>query len=467
MTQSNPIEQHYRCAEQIAGFQLTGRLKDRKGFFRLGPDVVCYGQTTGDTSSVVNGDLFDASKHFEKNGRTIALPFDPAQVLENLRYERYVSSPKSQRWTEASPIKWLYYAIRPMLPVAVRKHLQKAYLTQRGDAFPSWPVDRSVDILLEKLLALTMQSSQIDRIPFIWFWPNRYEACAVMTHDVETKAGRDFCDELMNINDAFGIKASFQIVPEKRYTVSSAYLENIRKRGFEVNVHGLDHQGNLFESRDRIRRDAAKINEYAELFGARGFRSPALYRNADWFQELNFSYDLTVPNVARLEAQGGGCCTLLPYFLPGGMLELPLTITEDYTLFHILGEYSTTLWKEQVNAILRNHGLIHFLVHPDYIIPDVPRQVYKALLEELCGLRSGRHIWFALPGEIDHWWRERNQMSLTFDGRDWRVDGPGSDRATIAYACLNGDGLVYEMAPPSGVVGRSCNSGVSSSLSLH
>jgi peptidoglycan/xylan/chitin deacetylase (PgdA/CDA1 family) len=297
-----------------------------------------------------------------------------------------------------------------------------------------------------------MQSSRTNRIPFIWFWPKGYEACAVMTHDVETKTGRDFCDDLMDLNDAFGIKSSFQIVPEKRYTVTPAYIENIKNRGFEVNIHGLDHQGNLFESRERIRKDAAKINEYAELFGARGFRSPCLYRNADWFQELNFSYDLSVPNAGRFEAQSGGCCTLFPYFLPGGMLELPLTATEDYLLFHILGEYSTTLWKQQIDEILKNHGLIVFLVHPDYIIPDRARNIYKALLEELRGLRSSRNIWFPLPGEVDRWWRERNQMWLTFDGRDWRVDGPGSDRATVAYACLDGDRVVYELCPRSEVV---------------
>jgi len=45
-----------------------------------------------------------------------------------------------------------------------------------------------------------------------------------------------------------------------------------------------------------------------------------MYQNADWFQELNFSYDMSVPNVARLEAQRGGCCTVLPYALPGGIL---------------------------------------------------------------------------------------------------------------------------------------------------
>jgi len=446
-SRSKQILDHFRCGPEIPEFCVPESLKGPNGYFRFGPSVICYGQATAEIRSAANGVLFDASQHLRDDGRTIVLPFDHNQVLENLRYERYVSPSGSQRWIEASWTKSLYYGLRPMLPVFVRKHLQKAYLQQREEAtFPDWPVDRSVDVLFEKLLALALQSSQTDRIPFIWFWPDGYKACAVMTHDVETTAGRDFCNDLMDVNDAFGIKSSFQIVPEKRYTVPSAYLETIRDRGFEVNVHGLDHKGNLFENRERFLECARKINKYAELFGSRGFRSPCLYRNVDWFQELNFSYDMSVPNVARLEAQRGGCCTVLPYFLPGGMLELPLTTTEDYSLFHILRDYSTTLWKQQISVILQGHGLMNFLVHPDYVIPDGARDVYKALLEEICGLQSRRDVWVALPGDVDHWWRERSQMRLVSDGHNWRVEGTGNGRASVAYACLDGDRLVYEIA---------------------
>jgi hypothetical protein len=95
-------------------------------------------------------------------------------------------------------------------------------------------------------MTLTLQASNESRIPFIWFWPEGYKACAIVTHDVETKAGRDQLDELMSIDESFGIRASIQIVPEKRYSVSRELLSMIRNRGFEVNVHGLDHDGNLF-----------------------------------------------------------------------------------------------------------------------------------------------------------------------------------------------------------------------------
>jgi hypothetical protein len=37
-----------------------------------------------------------------------------------------------------------------------------------------------------------------------------------MTHDLETERGKAFCTELMDIDDSFGIKASFQVVPGGR-----------------------------------------------------------------------------------------------------------------------------------------------------------------------------------------------------------------------------------------------------------
>jgi len=444
---SKQILDHFRCGREIPQFCVAERLKGPNGYFRFGSDAVCYGQASAEIHSALNGNLFDASLHVHHNERTIVLPFDPNQVLQNLRYERHAPAPKSQWWIEASWTKKLYYASRPMLPVSIRRQLQKAYLLHRQDtvAFPRWPVDRSADILLERLLALAMQWSQTDRIPFIWFWPDGYKAAAIMTHDVETAGGRDFCDKLMDADDAFGIKSSFQIVPEKRYEVTSAYLESIRGRGFEVNVHGLDHDGDLFANRERFVESAQKINKYAELFRSRGFRSPCLYRNVDWFQELNFSYDMSVPNVARLAAQPGGCCTVLPYALPGGMLELPLTTSEDYSLFHILKDYSITLWKQQMSIILGGHGLVHFLVHPDYVMPERAWSVYKALLEEISRVRSGGDIWITLAGEVDRWWRERDQMKLVSDGHNWRIEGTGSERARVAYARLDGDRLVYEL----------------------
>jgi hypothetical protein len=244
----------------------------------------------------------------------------------------------------------------------------------------------------------------------------------------------------MDLDDAAGIKSSFQIVPEGRYPVPDSFLDDIRQRGFEINVHDLNHNGRLFSSREDFGPAAERINAYGRQFGAVGFRSGALYRNQAWFDALDFSYDMSVPDVAHLDPQRGGCCTITPFFI-GRLLELPVTTTQDYTLFHILNDYSIELWKRQIAAITEHHGLASFIVHPDYIIAKRARATYQALLEHLARMRDDGRTWMALPREVDQWWRQRSQMSIVRDGRGWLIEGAGKERARLAYATRVGDTL--------------------------
>ena len=230
-----------------------------------------------------------------------------------------------------------------------------------------------------------------------------------LTHDVEDPSGKDFCARLMDLDESAGLRSSFQVVPENRYSVSPSFLDSITSRGFEVNVHDLKHDGRLYAEHAEFLRRAKRINDYAREYGAEGFRSGILYRNADWYDAFEFSYDMSIPNVAHLDPQRGGCCTVMPYFI-GKIVELPLTCTQDYTLFQILNDYSIDLWKEQIALVRENHGLISFIVHPDYIMEQRAQDTYKALLGHLARLRTEGGIWTALPRDVANWWRQRSQM---------------------------------------------------------
>jgi hypothetical protein len=169
-----------------------------------------------------------------------------------------------------------------------------------------------------------------------------------------------------------------------------------------------------------------------------------MYRRQDWFDALEFSYDMSVPNVAHLEPQRGGCCTVMPYFV-GDLLEIPLTTIQDYSLFHILGDYSTTLWKTQIDMVSARNGLISFITHPDYLIEARARRVYSELLSHLHDLRGQGRVWLTLPAEVDRWWRCRREMKLMRVGNSWRIEGPDSHRARIAVATLVDDQVVYKV----------------------
>jgi len=272
-----------------------------------------------------------------------------------------------------------------------------------------------------------------------------------MTHDVEALAGREFCSQLMDLDDSMAIKSSFEIVPERRYPVPEALLAEIRNRGFEIGVHDLNHDGRLYSSHKTFLRMVERINGYGQAYGASGFRSGGLYRNQAWYAALDFSYDMSVPSVAHLEPQRGGCCGVMPFFI-GKILELPLTMVEDYSLFHVMRDYSITLWTEQLAIVLANHGLASFLVHPDYIIDQRARGVYQALLEHLAQMRAERQIWIALPREVDRWWRERSRMRIVGNEGTWRVEGAGKERARLAFATVVDDELGFTIEGPNALV---------------
>jgi len=177
----------------------------------------------------------------------------------------------------------------------------------------------------------------------------------MMTHDVEEEIGVAHCDVLMDLDDSFSVKASFQIIPEGRYEGAEALITHIRSRGFEANVHDLDHDGRLYEHQELFRQRSQKINHYARKYQMEGFRAGSMHRNQEWFDLLEFQYDMSVPTVAHMEPQSGGCCTVTPYFV-GDVLELPLTTVQDHSLFYILGEHSIDLWRKQIEIISAHHG---------------------------------------------------------------------------------------------------------------
>ena len=447
MRMANSVNEYFRCyPENFIRLELEGSLSADSGYFLFGPETICYGtSSSGFRSRQAAGPLHDilASVGTDQDG-TVRLALDPNEIVENLLHERYeLSGTKGlSRLAESGLSQTVYYGLRPLLPVSIRKHLQRRRLSGwQNLAFPHWPVDRTVEEIHERLLLLSLKAKGLQRVPFVWFWPNGARSCAIMTHDVEELAGRNFCSPLMDLDEAAGIRSSFQIVPEVRYPVPGTLLDEIRARGFEINVHDLNHDGRLFSGRAEFLRKIQRIHQYAREYGARGFRSGVLHRNQAWYGDLEFSYDMSIPNVGHLDPQRGGCCSLMPFFI-GKVLELPVTMIQDYSLFHILNDYSIELWTRQLSAITENHGLANVIVHPDYIIERRARATYQALLEHLSEVREERKMWIALPREVDSWWRERSRMKIVADGRGWRIVGEGRERARVAFARVAGDRLV-------------------------
>jgi hypothetical protein len=438
------VLEQFRCPESFLDFQLRGTLCSEPGYFRFGPNAICYGRSShGPRTNSLDAGLCDALSHSIVDGHTVHIPFDPREVVQNLRVERYPLEPLTGF---RGLLKRLYYGIRPLTSRGMRRRIQRFHVRNwQKRKFPHWPVDTTVENLGEALMLLALEGTLESQIPFIWFWPRGQQGCVLMTHDVETAAGRDYCGKLQKIDQAFAMKASFQIVPEERYDVAPEFLESLRAHGSEVVIQDLNHDGRLFDNREEFLRRAESIRHYVHEFGAKGFRAGGLYRKPEWYGELDISFDMSIPNVAHLDPQRGGCCTVLPYFI-GDVIELPVTTTQDYSLFYLLNERSIDLWRRQVELILEKHGLASFIVHPDYILEDATRRVYEELLSWLQQESQARDLWIALPSEIDQWWRDRSRMSVVRDGSGWKICGAGADRARLAFAMKVDGRLRYRLA---------------------
>lgn len=455
MTKANPancLTEYYRCPAELVRHEPTYAPDGRKGYFRFGSAATCYGVlSNAEPAQSPEECLCDALEQVKIEAGKLCLSFNPAEIVDNLRSEQYANVTQADSSTLMAA---LYYLIRPLLSVGVRKHLQRFRLKGWEKLpFPGWPIDHSVENLLEQLMLLELRASGAKKLPFIWFWPEGHSSCVIMTHDVETAKGRDFCSGLMDIDDSFQIKASFQVVPEKRYEVTLEFLESIRRRGFEVVIHDLNHDGRLYKNREQFLERAAKINAYGKLYKAEGFRAAVLYRNQQWYDELKFSYDMSIPNVARLDPQRGGCCTVMPYFI-GNLLEIPVTMVQDYTLFNILNRYSIDLWQEQIEKVMGKHGLMSFIVHPDVVIGAKEQKVFEALMLYLSKIRSDRGAWITTPGEVNRWWRQRSSMTLAARRDGWEIEGQGKERAQIAYMTEQGGHLVFTHSEQSSAGAR-------------
>ncbi len=180
-------------------------------------------------------------------------------------------------------------------------------------------------------------------------------------------------------------------------------FEHVRAGGCEIGLHGIKHDGRLFESRARFEAELPAIHRYLAEWDAVGFRSPATHRDAEWMPELGSLYDSSFPDTDPFEPQPGGCCSILPFFL-GEMVELPITLVQDHTLWEILRQETIELWTGKSDWIIANGGLINLITHPDYLDTPARLRMYEEFLEYLAAQQDG---WFALPREVAAWWRSR------------------------------------------------------------
>jgi hypothetical protein len=323
--------------------------------------------------------------------------------------------------------------MRPALPRAVQLRLRRAVVpVQARASFPAWPVDDSLHDFYAWLAAVVVELAQ-QPVPFIDLWPDGRSCALVLTHDVETEAGYRDLDVLRGPERELGYRSSWNFVPH-RYEVSDATVRALHDEDCEVGIHGLRHDGRDLGSRRLLARRLPAMREYARRWGADGFRSPATQRAWDLMPRLGFGYDSSYSDTDPYEPQPGGCCSCLPFF-NAGMVELPITMPQDHTIYCILGNTDPDIWPHKAKLLRERHAMILVLTHPDYARDGQLADGYRDLLELF---RGDDAAWHALPAEVAAWWRERAASEIRRDGGRWSIAGPAAGRGRVRFATSAG-----------------------------
>jgi peptidoglycan/xylan/chitin deacetylase (PgdA/CDA1 family) len=331
-----------------------------------------------------------------------------------------------------------YYGARPAIPLPVRLAIRRRLASaQRRAAFPRWPVDTTLDDLQSCVVASAMLAAGSARLPMLAWWPRGKRYAVILRHDVEDIPGVQNLRELRTIEEDRGLRSIWNFVPE-RYTFHMAVLDGLREAGHEIGVHGLRHDGREFSDYDAFRRRASRINHYLESWNSQGFAAPSAIRQLDWIAEhLQIDFDMSAPTAEVIGAQPGGCCTVFPFFLKRNIVELPMTMQQDHTLFEILKHSDLHIWHENLKIIRERGGLCVVTSHPDYMLTASRRAAYASFLDFL--MRDAG-AWIVLPSEVVRWWRDRAASQLILTSDQPRIAGPLAHRGAVAWIEPAADG---------------------------
>lgn len=291
----------------------------------------------------------------------------------------------------------IYYTLKPVIPRKVQLFLRTMRASRIRKAQNScWPI-----------------SEQSAMVPEGWKgWKDGKQFALLLTHDIDSPRGYRYHQNLVEIEQNKDFVSAFYFVPEERYKISSNDLDKIWNSGFEVGVHGFNHDGKLLQSEKTFLHRAQQINEYIEKWNAVGFRAPAMHHDLNLFRHLNIQYDASTFDVDPFEPMDEGANTIFPFKVINGdgkrqYWEFPYTLPQDFTLFVILKEASIDIWKKKIDWVVQNGGMVHLDTHPDYmnfgdtplVDETYPLAYYTEVLDYIRNEYCGKY-WNPLPMQL-------------------------------------------------------------------
>ncbi|MBI5144557.1 MAG: polysaccharide deacetylase family protein [Candidatus Omnitrophica bacterium] len=348
-----------------------------------------------------------------KSGNKIIFNFNADETIRFLLNEQYLKAGR------------LFYKLLPfhyhLVPGSLRRQikkisvaLQKKTSTAAKLKFPSWPRECSVEIIRHILFACQglLGARQKDKFPS---WPKDKKFAVALSHDIDTPAGFRNIDKFINIERKYNLRSCWFVVGEffKSY---KSQLSALVQDGFEIGCHGYVHDNKLTSlSPEKMRESLLKCTPMINALGIKGFRSPSLLRSEQLFRLLKdlFLYDTSVPDTEAFLAIAprSGCCSVFPYKISEGLLEVPITLPLDSTFLALdyKPEEILKAWQEKIAWIKKLGGMAHLAIHAEtyYSGSDNMLKVYERLLDFIC---NNEDSWITKPQDIALWWQEKNNV---------------------------------------------------------
>jgi len=289
-----------------------------------------------------------------------------------------------------------YYAIKPLIPRKLQLALRKMRINRMLPSYTNvWPIYQ-----------------EAGQPPRGWTgWPEQKKFALLLTHDVESSKGQDRCEQIMDVEERLGFRSAFYFVP-RGYSVSPELRRRLISRGFETGVHGLKHDGKLYNTKAGFGKKAVEINKYLKEWNSNGFSSPCMQHNLEWILDLNIQYDISTYDTDPFEPQGGCIGTIFPFCIQGSSgekyyVEIPYTLPQDFTLFSLMGQTTIDVWVKKLDWIVEHGGMAHLKTHPDYFnfdnknghTEEYPVSLYTNFLEYIKNKYAGQY-WHVLPKDM-------------------------------------------------------------------
>ncbi len=288
-------------------------------------------------------------------------------------------------------------------------------------------VPRNLQIYLRRKIAMTKKKMRADIWPIHpeagdppegWTgWRGGKKFALVLSHDVDSIKGYKKCLELMKLEQEVGFKSTFNFVPEG-YNCSPETRQILIDNGFGLGLHGLTHDGRVFQNKKKFNRAVPRINGYLHDWQIKGFSSPSMLGNLDWISQVDIDYDCSTFDTDPFEPQANDVETIFPFIVVNSnrtcsFVELPYTLPQDHCLFIILKEKDISLWQKKLDWIVSQGGMALLNTHPDYMSfngeqaerETYPADYYRDFLLYIKEKYEGQY-WNATHAEVASFWKE-------------------------------------------------------------